>query len=425
MTLLRVFISSPGDVAQERAVALRVLGRVQAAYGGRVTLEPMLWEQQPLLATQTFQAQLDRPSSADIVVAILWSRLGTPLPISIQRPDGSRYRSGTEFEIEDALAAARNGGAPRVMLYRKTAEPSRWFATAEAALEASAQREGLDAFLSALLRNAADGSFAAAFHPFRTAGEFEDLLEIHLHKLVRELAPAAVDDQHPPAVSWAFGSPFRGLQSFTLEHASLFFGRTAATAAAVEKLQEQDRRGVPFLLLLGMSGGGKSSLAQAGVLNMLMQPGVVDRATAWAWTVFRPGDGRGDLLRALAHAIVVPSALPGIGDAARLLLALRRDADEGVRIILQALEAPGAASACLAVVVDQLEEIFSDPAVTPSERETFVAALDKLVRSGRVWVIATLRSDFYPRCVELPLLVAMKEGGSSTSSLRGRWKSRR
>src|SRR4051812_6793722 len=99
MTLLRVFISSPGDVAQERALARRVLGRVQAVYTGRLRLEPLLWEQQPLLATETFQSQLPRPSAADIVIAILWARLGTPLPVSIQRQDGSRYLSGTEFEI--------------------------------------------------------------------------------------------------------------------------------------------------------------------------------------------------------------------------------------------------------------------------------------------------------------------------------------
>ena len=100
MTLVRVFISSPGDVAQERAVARRVLGRVQAAYAGRVTIEPVLWEQQPLVANTTFQSQLSLPSQADIVVAILWSRLGTPLPASMQRADGRRYRSGTEFEID-------------------------------------------------------------------------------------------------------------------------------------------------------------------------------------------------------------------------------------------------------------------------------------------------------------------------------------
>ena len=410
MTPLRIFISSPGDVAQERAVARRVLGRVQAAYAGRVTLEPVLWEQEPLLATASFQAQIVRPSQADIVVAVVWSRLGTPLPDTVLRPDGSRYRSGTEFEIEDALAGARASGRPRVVLYRKTAEARRWFASAEEAVDANAQREALEQFLAGLLRNRSDGTFAGAFHPFRSAAEFEELLEIHLHKLVRDLVPDAAESSETSATAWSFGSPFRGLQSFELEHAALFFGRTAATAAAVEKLQDHARQGRRFLLLIGMSGGGKSSLAQAGVLHMIMQPGVVEGVAAWAWAVLRPGDGRGDLLQVLAHALCGPTALPEL-EAEALASGLRHDVQGAIDAITAALDARASGPAHLALVVDQLEEVFSDRNVAADERARFVGAIDSLIARGRTWIIATLRSDFYARCVELPALVALKEGG--------------
>jgi len=410
MTLLRIFISSPGDVAQERAVARRVMGRVQAPYAGRLKLEPVLWEQQPLLASDTFQAQLIPPSQADIVIAIVWSRLGTPLPASIARPDGTRYRSGTEFEIEDALRAARDGHGPKLLLYRKTAQPMRWFASAEDALEAATQRAALDAFLAVMLKDRDDGSFAGAFHPFASTADFEELVEIHLHKLVRELVPALVDDPLPAAASWSFGSPFRGLQSFELEHAPLFFGRTGVTAAAIDMLQAQAQRGVPFLLLLGMSGGGKSSLAKAGVLSMLMQPGVVERARGWRYATLKPGDGRGDLVLALSDALSGATALPELGNATQIASTFRAAPQEAATTVMRALDSAGDAIH-LALVVDQLEEIFSDAAVSAAEREVFVALLDTLVRSGRVWVIATLRSDFYPRCVELPRLVALKEGG--------------
>jgi len=411
MTTLRIFISSPGDVAQERAVARRVLGRVQAAYSGRVSLEPLLWEQQPLLATATFQTQLARPSHADIVIAIVWSRLGTPLPGSVLRPDGSRYRSGTEFEIEDALAGARDAGRPRVVLYRKTAEPRSWYANADEALEAEAQRKALDDFLASHLRDRDDGSFVGAFHPFRNVAEFEELVEIHLHKLVRELVPDTANAAPQTAASWAFGSPFRGLRSFELEHAALFFGRTGATTAAVEKLQDQARKGTPFLLLLGMSGGGKSSLAQAGILHMIMQPGVIDGVSSWGWAVFRPGDGRGNLLLVLAHALCSSTALPELGDAARLAASLRGDAASGIAAITSTLDARPGGAMHVALVIDQLEEMFSDPAVDAQERATFVNVLQAMLADGRIWIIATLRSDFYARCVELPSLVAMKEGG--------------
>lgn len=412
MTLLRVFISSPGDVAQERAVARRVLGRVQGAYAGRLRLEPVLWEQQPLLASDTFQTQIPRSSATDVVVGILWNRFGTPLPRALHRPDGSTYLSGTEYEIEDALDAARRTGRPRVLIYRKTAPADHWFASAEDALEAVRQRELLDSFLDRLLRSDADGSFAGAFQSFRSTAEFEEVLELHLHRLLREIVPELAEADLPAAASWTFGSPFRGLKSFELEHAPVFFGRTAATTAVVDRVLDNARRGAAFVLLLGSSGSGKSSLAMAGVLPMLMQPAVVAGVDAWRWAVLRPGEGHGDLVAALADALMAPAALPTAGPAGEMASLARSTPEQFVRRLLDALGGPGARGQTvhLAVVVDQLEEMFSDPLVGAGEREAFVGLLDRMARSGRIWVIATLRNDFYFRCTELPILVDLKAG---------------
>ena len=65
---LKVFLSSPGDVGQERMLALRVMERLQGAFGGLVTLEPFLWEHEPLRATSHFQEQILPPSETDIVI---------------------------------------------------------------------------------------------------------------------------------------------------------------------------------------------------------------------------------------------------------------------------------------------------------------------------------------------------------------------
>ena len=48
--------------------------------------------------------------------------------------------------------------------------------------------------------------------------------------------------------------------------------------------------------------------------------------------------------------------------------------------------------------------------ILPEHREAFIDVIDALARSGRVWVICTLRSDFYPRLAALPKLTALKEG---------------
>ena len=64
----------------------------------------------------------------------------------------------------------------------------------------------------------------------------------------------------------------------------------------------------------------------------------------------------------------------------------------------------------LALVVDQMEELFSADRVNEQQRAGFVKALAALARSGHVWVIGTMRSDFYPRCADLPELAALKAG---------------
>jgi hypothetical protein len=65
-----------------------------------------------------------QPRRIDIVVVILWSQLGVPLPDDRFRGAISgRVATGTEWEFEDALAGARERGVPNLLFYRKTAEP--------------------------------------------------------------------------------------------------------------------------------------------------------------------------------------------------------------------------------------------------------------------------------------------------------------
>jgi hypothetical protein len=208
-----------------------------------------------------------------------------------------------------------------------------------------------------------------------------------------------------------------------MEHADVFFGRTRAIGALMDALAHQADKGCAFVLVFGMSGCGKSSLVRAGLLPTLTQLGVAG-VDLWRWCVLRPSDATGDLYDGLALALLT-QALPELEALtydARALAALFRDAPQHaiapIRAVLQrAAEAEqamaGAAQlpvARLAVVVDQMEELFTLERVDTKAREGFIAALSALARSGLVWVIATMRSDFYPRCAELPELVALKEG---------------
>src|SRR5262245_30407550 len=153
---IRVFISSPGDVGQERLIAARVLERLQGEFAGAVELEPVLWEHEPLRASAHFQEQIVPPSETDIVLCILWSRLGTRLPDQFRREDGSSYASGTEWEFEDALKSFRERGTPDLMVYRKTAAPQASISDEDALLQRLEQKRALDTFVDRWFGNPKD-----------------------------------------------------------------------------------------------------------------------------------------------------------------------------------------------------------------------------------------------------------------------------
>ena len=41
--------------------------------------------------------------------------------------------------------------------------------------------------------------------------------------------------------------------------------------------------------------------------------------------------------------------------------------------------------------------MYTQEEILPEHRQAFFDVIDSFVRSGRIWVVCTLRSDFYPR----------------------------
>ena len=419
---LRIFISSPGDVGEERVIADRVINRLSGEFGQFLDVAPVFWEHEPLRATGHFQEQITPPSKTDVVICILWSRLGTRLPEGFTREDGTPYASGTEWEFEDAARSYREKGTPDLLVYRKTREAVAGLGDEQALLQRLEQKKALDAFIERWF-GSADDSFKAAFHAFDSAGEFESLLETHLRKLIQDQLPEHLTgaDDGAARVSWHKGSPFRGLEAFEVEHAPVFFGRTRAVGEVKQAIEAQAARGTAFLTVFGMSGNGKSSLVHAGLLPTISQPGVVEGIGLWRWSILRPSDATGDLFDGLAQALLGETALPELSalnwDRERLAEQFREAPKLAAQPIEQALtkaterEALAAgAEARLALVVDQMEELFTLDRVDAAERSGFIAVLAALAKSGLVWVIGAMRSDFYHRCAEAPELVALSEG---------------
>jgi hypothetical protein len=430
---LRIFVSSPRDVGSERALAARTLDRLRFEFRGVCDLRPIFWEQMPMRATDTFQAQIPQAGEADICVFILWSWFGTPLPESFRRSDGSRYLSGTEFEFESAFTSHQSRGSPDILVYRKTTELRAAIHSREQVMERLAQRDAVQGFIERYFRGEG-GSFRAAFREFDAPVDFEEMLETHLRELIRgHLADETGASAGAAAALWT-QSPFRGLEIFDVEHALIYCGRTRAVTEVIETLRRRAEAGQPLVLVIGTSGSGKSSLVRAGIVPMLTQPRVVEEAVAWRHAVLRPGDaGAGGPLASLAAALLAEGALPELaagGTTARSLAEVLRDKPAALAPLLaltlervaeharQATpELDPAGVARLVLVLDQLEEIFA-PAIGTAEQRSFAAAVAALAASGRVWVLATLRSDFYPRCGELPDAFGDLIRGDGTYELR-------
>lgn len=417
----RIFVSSPTDVAEERARARRVIERLSVEFAGQAELEAVLWERRAYSARADFQAQIDATASCDVVVGILWARIGSPLdPALYARRDGSHWESGTAFEIETALEAGRGGGGrPEVALFVKRAPvPLDPRAPETDRLEQQRQLSRLQAALRRWTLTEA-GHFKAASNPFVAPDEFESGLERFLRGWL------AAKGHSPRGPRWDVarrGSPYPRLEPYDAGRREVFFGRDGARARCLELLREAAGRGCAFLLILGASGAGKSSLARAGVLPDLAMPGTLAGVDGWRVAVLRPGP---EPLAALAGALFEAVPELGASDAptpAAWAAAVAAAPDVAAGSVAAALDRAGAAARPaarlrLALLVDQLEEAFEDEAPRTAP---LLAVLDRLARGGAASIVGTLRSDRYAVLQAEPLLRLKLDGALYDLPLAGR-----
>jgi TolB-like protein len=179
-------------VAEERARAEGVLRRLAEEYRDSVQLDVVLWEHEPVFAHTGYQQQIVRPSECDLVICILWSRLGTRLPEGFAAGSGESAPTGTEYEIRDALEAHRRAGKPNLLIYRKTVVPQLNMASAEAH-ERLRQLELLDDFCRRMFYDP-QGDVIVAHTSYSDSREFERKLVKHLR---RWLAIQVGEEAHP------------------------------------------------------------------------------------------------------------------------------------------------------------------------------------------------------------------------------------
>jgi hypothetical protein len=200
---LRVFLASPSDVLEERHAIRGTIQRLARSPLIRedFTIEVVSWDDPdspvPMLATLTPQQAvnraLPRPSECDFTVVIISGQMGTPL--DERKPDGTRYRSGTEWEFEDA----RRSGKP-ILLYRRLA-PSP--TPDEEREEAGQQLLGVEGFFSQF--TSASGVLTGGVTTYSTVEDLVSRLRTDIEALLLPLRNAndtILSDVVAPDASW-------------------------------------------------------------------------------------------------------------------------------------------------------------------------------------------------------------------------------
>lgn len=443
--IVKVFISSPGDVKLERERAQWVITRLNGEFHDVVEFRPILYEEDVYTAQDGgVQAQIEEAADCEIVIAVFWGRLGTPLHDSFpSKMEGDRvYPSGTAYEVLTSVKRRRETGTrPDVYVFRKTApqvmpkDRAKW-------AETQTQRDRLDQFFDEHFETS-DGRILRALERFEKTDEFGEKVE----KLLRKWIKNFVDQ----AVTWPVeskGTPFRGLKPFNFKQADVYFGRERKVQRALDELLAAKDRGKPFLLIPGASGAGKSSMMRAGLAPRIVRPGAVPEVDLWRIAVVRPGMEKSSPFLSLARALFFREdkddkedggfgpALPELAegsfrDPAQLARLMEADVSLAVDSIDAALDTISNKETesrswdrplkpNLLLLVDQLEEIFSE-SISEDQQTKFANLLLRLTEGRvrepdgpvvhRVWVIATLRGDMYEKMITKRPFIALKDHG--------------
>lgn len=210
MIHLKIFISSPGDVPEERKAAQEAIKALNAdpLLEGKVNLEAKAWDNPaapvPLAGNEVPQSTVNRylgpPAACDLCIVMLWSRIGSP-PADLRRQDGTPYASGTVWEYENAKEAKVTA-----FVYRRT-EPPTYPLGAPGRDQAEAGYQAVKRFFEQFRR--ADGSLEGGYNEYAKPAQFGPLLKDHIrHFLAHRLKHPLPGDDKPAAESDLWVAPY-------------------------------------------------------------------------------------------------------------------------------------------------------------------------------------------------------------------------
>jgi WD40 repeat protein len=169
--------------------------------------------------------------------------------------------------------------------------------------------------------------------------------------------------------------PFPGLEAFTEQDSTVFFGRDAEISELLDRLHPVVAAAANRLItVVGPSGAGKSSLVQAGVVPRL-------RKRRGGWIVVPPVVPGDHPLRSLHRSLATAGSGPNTDEV------------RAERFVGELRTAHGRPNAPVLVIVDQAEELITLSG--EAERDAFLSLLASALNAdARLWVIMIMRSEF-------------------------------
>jgi formylglycine-generating enzyme required for sulfatase activity len=207
---------------------------------------------------------------------------------------------------------------------------------------------------------------------------------------------------------WRYTSPYRGLAAMEEKDSDYFFGRERKTVDVISALTAAADR---LPVLLGNSGVGKSSLAQAGVLAALKRqawpegagapgawPQAFQESRRWCFLTLKPGT---EPLKALVESFLDTWQL-GSTDPERVKqqngwIELLRDGKAMLRDLLDATERrykelDRTKPPAFLLYVDQGEELYVR--AEEHQRQRFSEVIAQGVADPRLYILMSMRTDF-------------------------------
>jgi WD40 repeat protein len=229
-----------------------------------------------------------------------------------------------------------------------------------------------------------------------------------LHRLLAALKGETVESATP---LWKLVNPYRGLEAMNEANADYFYGRDLETAAVLNALTSKAGR---CPILIGASGVGKSSVAQAGVLSALKSmrwpgtdgapgswPKELQNSRGWVSLTMRPGEAPLESLAATMTRLWRLDAKDP--DQAALPRKWAKGLSAGDNTLADLVDATqeelkkreGEAPERILLYIDQGEELYTRAAQTDARR--FSEVLAEGLGDSRLRAFGSLRADYFDR----------------------------